>query len=161
MRTALARVGWRRAITAGLVAATVVVALLVGEPGRPATTTPDATPTADATSAAPANPATVEEFCAAFAQLTEAHGAALTDTTTETVTRLRDAAAATREVAGRTGEMPADAQQGIFFVADLFARLPDDATPTELQSSDHVPTFTEEAQADAFIAFLADRCPAP
>lgn len=165
MRTAIARLGPRRLLTGSLAAAAVAAVLLVGDPGGGRTTTAPAAPasptTAAPTSTPPADPASVAEFCAAFEALYAAHGAATTEASPATVAHLREVAATTRDVAGRTVEMPADAVLGIFYVLDLFESLPDEATSEELVSSPHVPTFAEEAQADAFVAFLAEQCPAP
>lgn len=163
-RDLLARLGLRRLVTGSLIAATLGVVLLIGDPtasdpGRTTTATPDPSPASPTTT--PADPASVDEFCASFAELTAAHGAAITETTVATVTRLREVAATTRDLARRTAAMPPDAVLGISFVLDLFEDLPDDATSAELTSSGHVPTFAEEAQADAFVAFVADACPAP
>jgi hypothetical protein len=145
-----------RSLRGLLAVGAVVLVFLVAAPFLGADDgTGDAPGTDPTTAAAPATPA---DLCRSLARMEMVRDQIVDGSTSATVEDLRGVATTTRTVAARTADLDDRSRAGLDFFTGLFLDLPDEPTTQQLLSAEAPASVTDQAHADAFVAWLDDHC---
>lgn len=139
----------RRVVT-GLLAALVLLVALVGDPRAGTGDDGDAPATSSPTT-----------LCAELDRMAVLRDALVDDAPGTDVADLRAAARHLRDLGGRTEGLGGRPLAGLDYFAGLFLALPDEPTVQQLLSAGRPASITDQAHADAFVAWLDDHCGPP
>jgi hypothetical protein len=114
-------------------------------------------PTGSAASPA-TTPASPADLCRSLARMEMVRDKIVDGSSSTSVEDLRSVATSTRTVAARTAELDERSRAGLDFFTGLFLDLPDEPTTEQLLSAEQPASVTDQAHADAFVAWLDDHC---